>query len=295
MTLGDRSRVIAQLALAATFTTPSTVAHGQGGRAALTSQFVDESHKQPPLYQASPVTHIVPAFNTVTYALEAHLFNTEVTPESYRSGEELRIDGYSYEPYIVLSLKQIGLGFNVDGGHREITYESSSAKQQSRLDYRGLGVFGFFKLYDKPDLYSTLIVGGRSLSARHEVGETRYGESAGGRTFDYGLTGYETGLNVGMRLVKPMTIIPWANYAYTDDSKGRAVAERSDSRTMKEDLDLFWKAERPLNYGLDFALRVANVELRIGGLLGLVVSSGTGSDAVEDNSYSLCIAWDQKG
>ena len=84
--------------------------------------WIDEQKKNPSIYQSTPVTQVVPNFNTITYALLAETIDTTIKPEDpgYFSAPEtqLRVSGYSVAPHVSMSLKKIGLGFATEVGSR---------------------------------------------------------------------------------------------------------------------------------------------------------------------------------
>lgn len=174
-------------------------------RRKLADTYLEDSRNHRSIFQGAPINHIIPAFNTITYALELEQRNVLVEPENteYAGGykETLKLGGYKVSPYLALSLKHVGIGFSLEGGRRTVEYKqrvSSSFtesqpttavapnsadataniddEQKSVLDYRAVGVYiyliPFPKLKEKK-LTLTLILGGRNYSCRHEVGSSQ--------------------------------------------------------------------------------------------------------------------------
>ena len=289
----------------------ASIAVAQDQRADLVDEYQSFYTGQRPIYQAAPVTHVVPEFNTVTYVIDARQLNTEVTPKakdnfSPASDAVMKVTGYRVSPYLALSLKRVGLGFNVEAGQSDIGYSetigNNSSSQKSSVSYRGLGIYGFFKVFDGKVYDLTLIAGGRSTNARHIIspmsstwrGTTVSQESS---TYRYTVNTYEAGLNNQFHLLESVTLTPWLNYAHCDDANGSAQLTDNDPNAtlMREDLRVFWESRRTIDYGIDLGIRISGFEVRIGGLLGLVFSSAGGSDQVKDNGYSLSFTFHHKG
>jgi hypothetical protein len=273
-------------------------------RATLIDAYLKQTREQPPLYQSEPITHVVPQFNTVTYALDARLVNVEVDDADSYEDDSLKLKGYTAAPYLALSLKRFGLGFGVEAGHRTLTYASGSddhaTEQTSTVDHRGVGVYGFVKAYDGKILSATVIAGGKVLNVRHEVGPFVYGgnpeATSPADVQHYSLNEYELGLNTGIRLLKSVQLVPWADYLYVDDRAERASLESHDDyrrAAIEEDLDVFFHAQPKLSYGLDLAVRLERFEVRLGGLFGAL--AGSSADDVHDKTFSLSFSLDQKG
>jgi len=309
------SGIVGALVLTVAWAGPAWAGAQDTDRADLIDAYLKQARERPPLYQSAPVTHIVPEFNTVTYALDGHLYDTTVLPADLNkdpggngNSRTMTLKGYSVAPYVALSLKKVGLGFNVEAGRRSLSYDSKTGademKQQSTAVSRGLGIHVFFKFLDTKRLVATAIAGGRTINVRETIGPfvtTNAGVPTGtysNADMRYTLNGYDGGLNLGVRLLKGVTLIPWGNYAYIDDSNPRSMIGNSTStltNTLAEDVNVFWHAEPSLNYGLDLAVRVGGVQVRLGGLFGMIVSMGSTSDQVKDNGFSLSFSWDQKG
>jgi hypothetical protein len=301
------------LALGAALGLKSQVTLAATARENLATLLGDDLQDRPPLFQGTPITHIIPEFNTVTYAADAQWIDTLVKPEkkslaNSRGTEELAYSGWVASPYFALSLRKIGIGFNIEAGNKSLAYKdpgSTEARtQDSLLNYRGLGIYLFYKPFDSRDFVPSLMVGGKSLNASHESGylltqsQKESGNVTKSNKYSYGVFDYSVGINTQIRLVKAMTIIPWADYVWVDDAGAHTAAKNLGEYAktdFNDDVRIFWNNRPPLNYGIDFAVQVAGFEVRLGGLLGAIVASGTGSDQIKDQGLRIAFAWNQKG
>ena len=219
---------------------------------------------------------------------------------------EMAVKGYRASPYLALSLKRVGLGFNVESGATSLTfsqtYSGGAQSQNSSVSYRGLGIYGFLKVIDT-NLYDlTLIAGGRSTNVKHVIeplrsSQTNSGYQAPDQTYRYTLNSYEVGMNNELHLLKSVTVTPWANYARTDYASASAQIKDWDtnSEIMNEDLDVFWRSRKAIDYGVDLGLRVGGLEIRLGGMLGLIFTSGGNSNLVKDSGYGFSLSLHHKG
>ncbi len=256
-----------------------------------------------PIYQAAPVTHVVPEFNTVTYVIDARSYAATVkNPDTPTSGESLMVRGYKVSPYLALSLKKFGLGFNVESGEMTIDFARDSGgtnfEQTSHVTHRALGIFGFFKLIDSKMYDLTLIGGGRTYNATHKINQLhRSDQTAYDASYRYVVNQYEAGMNHDLHLLRSITLTPWANYTHIDTANATAQIKTYDGNAddMSEDLDVFWRSRRSVDYGLDLSLRVKGLEVRLGGLLGVLFTSAGGSPWVTDKGYSLSLSLHHKG
>ncbi len=278
----------------------------------LIDHYVEESQKNDAFFASTPITHVVPSFNTISYALSAISYDTVIIPEeNSRSGTSdpasLTLTGYGVSPYLSLSLKRIGLGFSVEAGDRQAEYTAANNGQYNdnrtaTLKYRGVGAFIYWIPFDKMwnKVNTTVILGGRNYTARHQ--HIRTAVSAGietnrnTTTLNYSVPSYEGGLNFNISLLKSFSMIPWGNYASIDTSNAMSQM-RSDAFErdyVESDVEVFWNDKPDLTYGLDFAAKVGSFQVRLGGLLGFFAASA-GSSQIRDESLSLAISFEQKG
>lgn len=269
---------------------------------------------RPALFQSTPTTHFVPEFNTVTYAADAKWINTDIAPAAKswvdpRDNNKLEYRGWVSSPYFALSLKKIGIGFNIEAGNKEISFNSNpwnmeKRSQISAVDYRGLGIYLFYKPFETREFVTSLTIGGKSLNAKHEISsllsETQRNQpnSPKSSKYSYSLYDYSLGMNAQIRLVKLLNIIPWADYVWIDDAAAQSSVKNLNAYNKKDfedDLQIFWHDRPALNYGIDFAMQLNNFEIRLGGLLAAILASGGSSDQITDQGFSIAVAWDHKG
>lgn len=281
-------------------------AEEQSQRAALADHYIDERKKNPSLFQGTPVSHVVPSFNTISYALAGGSIDTTVEPENQNPTypSKLHLTGYEVAPYLSLSLRRIGLGFSVESGHKEAeftnSYLTSTETRIGEVDYRGVGVFLYWIPTGKLAklITPTLIFGGRNYTAKHSH-RGQYGTSGGPTSsISYSVPNYEAGINLDVALAKALHVIPWGNYSYMDTASASSAASKlysGEADFLNTDIELFWHDRPDLSYGIDFAARFGAVQVRLGGLLGMVATAGQGSDRITDKSVRLAFSIEQKG
>lgn len=291
-------------------------------RAPIIDSFVEQRAKNPGLYQSPPIIHIVPSFNTITYAGQFEEVNLKLMPETQSpvTNNAITVTGYKLEPHLALSLKNIALGFSIERSKLQEEWIYNDAKssssysfeqrQRSNIETSGLGLNIAFVPFPRlhKQLKLALILGGKSLNVKHGISPIKY--QNGGQTsieasdiqnFRYTVNHYETGLNLSWFVLKRFAIVPWLDYALYDVAAARALfdAERYVNSGYKEafnaDLDLFFLSYPKFRYGLDFSVQVIGLELRIGGLLGTLANLNQSVDYIEDKSITLSLSIDQKG
>jgi hypothetical protein len=294
--------------LVASFATQSLSAAESSTRAEMVDHYITESKRYPSPFQSTPVSHVVPSFNTISYALSATKQDTTIGPPNAQTLSQqtrplLKLTGYTVAPYLSLSLKHIGLGFSVESGKREAVYKGNSQdERQSSLDYRGVGVFLYWIPLGKMFRIATptLILGGRNYTAKQSHQATyRYQDGSdflSKNDIRYSVPSYEGGLNIDIALLKSFSLIPWANYAYLDTKDAESQANKKDSKDyLDTDIQMFWKDRPGLRYGVDFAARLGSFQMRLGGIFGAIATKGITSERIEDNSYSLTLSFEQSG
>lgn len=289
-------------------------------RTPIVEDFVKQRAQNPGLYQSTPINHIVPSHNTITYAGQFEEVNLKLMEEpeglaDVNPNNAITVSGYKLEPHLALSLKNIAIGFSIERSKLVEEWASSDAnytyerKQKSTLETSGLGFnlafLPFPKMHKK--LRLALILGGKSLNAKHGVSyvKSQNGqvsiENADMQSFRYTVNHYEAGLNLSWFVLKRFSIIPWADYAMYDVAAAKAIfnAEKYSSgelkAVMENDLDLFFLSYPKFRYGLDFAVQVLGLEVRIGGLLGTLANLNKSVDYIEDNSVTISVSVEQKG
>ena len=286
-------------------------------RDSLQQTWSDKQKEHHNLYETTPVTHIVPDFNTITYSVRGEKIDANVSPEepSYGRNDNLKLTGYTVAPHMAVSLKHIGLGFSAEGGQRRAVYTSTGTsryeRQESYLDYRGLGLYIYW-IAPSPFQIMTpsVTLGNSSYAVKHNASLLKTSSSSAPddnsdslKNFTYTVAHYEVGLNLGMKLLKDFTFTPWAHYDVYDTKDGTKQVDTANSNhdqnhavILEKDLDLFWHSANKVKYGLDLSVRMFDrVEVHLGGLIGLVMASGYNTASVTDKSVSLGVSFDQKG
>ena len=252
-----RAWLIIALAWLANFwlSTESRAQAASTSRQAIIEKFVEQRQKNPAIYQSPPITHIVPNFNTFTYAGNVEYESSTLYPSDGNgkvtntptSSTSLKLSGYGLSPHLAMSLKRVGLGFSVESAHHEALYTNTRAifsagsetpgaassedlaigsatdTQKSTLDVSG---YGFnVSLLPLPKLTKTIklatILGIKSLNAKHSIGPTRYqqtlptGIEVEDTLYRYNVQKYEVGVNLSIQLLKGFRIIPWVAYTET--------------------------------------------------------------------------------
>lgn len=285
------------------------------------------------LFSSPPVEHIVPRRDRITFALATEYHDVTVVPQGVQAaspgGHILEFSGITISPYVAFSNKHFGIGFAADYGQMEFHYlrrdgtlaETTPGSyankpyldQYGELKFAGLGIFGYYIATHRwiPRFITpTLVVGGKSLRAEHKsTGNlTSQYQNRELTKFRYDVMKYEVGLDLGVSIVKRVTIMPWANIEWvntevpiTDDEK---IAVFSYSNTTEKsiinpavlaDQHLFWESAPALTYGIDFSVHFMRLDVHLGGLLGLVGNITKGSDRIKSNSISLGVSYDFKG
>jgi hypothetical protein len=300
-------------------------------RGVLESLYVSDYESSNALYESAPVTHVVPSFKTVTFALAAQSYDVAVTesgfagspPRSIATPEQrLDLTGYSLAPYLAISLERIGLGFGVESGARAVDYKlydrnnpdtavTGGLRQRSEHDYRAVGIYLYLLPYesrgDRP-LIASMVVGAKDYNVKAKISPSIDPARFDGRyaSFRYSVTEYELGFLFELRLLKKFSLVPWVDYTYVDvhDSVSQADEILSDpgsssdlasaAAALKGDSFVLWRARPRVDVGLDLVVRVAGFAVHLGELFGYVIDQ-QGSDAITDNGYYVSVSFDMKG
>lgn len=303
-------------------------------RQAIIEHFVEERQKSPAIYQSPPITHVVPNFNTITYAGYASYMDLSLYPgddsgnvtNSATSTAKLKLNGYTASPHLAMSLKRVGLGFSVESMRREAVYTysrsyyegspSSGAVPVTMIDTQTSSVdasgYGFnisllpFPKFSKAIKLAT-ILGVRSLNAKHTISPTQSSSTSTSPTTSfenrdtvhrYNVQKYELGINLSLQLLKGFRVIPWVDYTETVIQNNATIKETTSSTSCTEyecDIQLFWFDTPKLRYGVDVGLYIGGFEVRIGGLLGTLANLNATPAFIEDDSLTIGLSWDQKG
>ncbi len=273
-------------------------------------------HSGNSLLSAPPINHVVPQFNTLTYAIAYEHQDLTVLPRT-ESGDldtqrtnRLHLSGYTIDPHLSISLKKVGLGFSVETSKHQADYTdnslySSSAQQHSTVTASGLG----FNLSSLPfdslrkENKLALIVGVKSLNVKHEL--TPFYQEAQAATVEtqtahYNILRYSAGANLTLQLLKHFSVIPWIDYGGTDLKAARSAFSEERFGTYlaeqyADDLRLFYEATPNVRYGIDLSILVFGLDVRVGSLLGGLARLNSQPDYIKDKSFTIGLSFDQKG
>jgi hypothetical protein len=295
-------------------------AYSPDPRAPIVEDFVKQRAQNPGLYQSTPINHIVPSHNTITYAGQFEEVNLKLMEEpeglnEVNGNNAVTVTGYKLEPHLALSLKNIALGFSIERSKlaEEWTWRdaggTSLRRQNSTMETSGLGFnlafLPFPKMHKK--LRLAMILGGKSLNAKHGVSYVKYqsdsytSQNNDMQSFRYTVNHYEAGLNLSWFVLKRFAIVPWMDYAMYDVAAAKAIfnAEKYAGGELKaimeNDLNLFFLSYPKFRYGLDFSVQLLGLEVRIGGLLGTLANLNKSVDYIEDKSMTISVSIEQKG
>ncbi len=289
-------------------------------RDTIVKDFVEQRANNASLYQSPPINHIVPAFNTITYAGQFEEVNLRLMAKPQdnfplNKYAAVTVTGFKLEPHLALSLKNICLGFSIVRSKLEEEYllkypeETFEQRQKSSLETSGLGLNVAFVPFTKihKQLKLAFILSGQNLNVKHSLsylkalnGPVTIEESEM-QKFQYTVNNYSAGMNLSWFVFKHFSIVPWMDYSMTDlaEAKGIASSNRYTDTGLKpimeNDWNLFFLSYPKFRYGLDFSVQVLGLEVRIGGLLGSLASLNKSVDYIEDKSILLSVSVEQKG
>lgn len=275
---------------------------------------IDHQRSSDPTFNSTPVNHITPQFNLVTIAFDSEIINTSVENKmmSFGSYEKLQLGGYSFTPYLALSLRNIGVGISGEVGQKSAKYEtgykdstlSSVLKEESFLDYTGLGVYFYYTLFKKSKKFRMTVIGGtKLLNVKHQARSYYYNSDnpssveskSGFETIKYTIQKMELGLNMRLQVTNSVAIIPWAdisipNTNQVDELLKPATRESYtgavlNPRRYSADVELFWRNRSELIYGVDVAVKYKRLEFHIGSGIGYL--SSLNSPEEEDSGYTI--------
>ena len=280
--------------------------------------FIDYRKNGSSIYLPPPITHMVPSFNTITYAIAiekqdvtilSRLENGDVDPANESS---LALKGYTIAPHLAISLKKVGIGFSIENSKNTATYDyhpgaypTYSSRQTTTVSASGLGfnlsALPFEKLRKENKL--AVILGGKSLNVRHEYTDiVPYNLGVTSETVNvrYTVLRYQAGANLTLALLKQFRVIPWIDYGMTDTKGAEAAigeknANASSAAIFADDLRVFWKPYPNLRYGIDMSIGVFGLDIRIGSFLGSLARLNSTPDFIQDKTFSLSLSFDQKG
>jgi hypothetical protein len=294
-------------------------AQSEASRKDMQDYYIDYQRGHRTIYQSVPVTQVVPSFNTITYAGLYESTEATVTELNGIEKEELKMTGYRAAPYLSIALKKFGLGFSGETGRRKLAYDysmefrsrSQTSGQFSDVEHRGFGLYVYWIVpgVSTKNVKTTLTLGNNAYAVKHNFSDFTQNttssslESGELQRSSYNLVKNDLGLNIGIKLLKKFTLIPWINYERMDTSEAQrksdefaAAGQSSHATTLSNDVETLWHARSPTQYGIDFSIRIFDsTEIHLGGLLGQFAALTPKADHVEDKSVTLTIAVDQKG
>lgn len=268
------------------------------------------------IYQPPPITHMVPSFNTITYAIAVEKRNIEILPrlENGDRDEEndssLKLTGYTVAPHLAISLKKVGIGLSIENSKNTSEYNyhnrwgGSDIRQSSTVSTAGLGfnvsVLPFESLRKNHKL--ALIAGGKSLNVKHSFSDFSPVNQTGVDPIHvrYNILKYEVGANLTLSLLKQFRVIPWVDYTMTDVKNAEAAYDPSkngfsSSGLYEDDVRLYWQSTPNVRYGIDLSLGIFGLDIRIGSIFGKLARLGSDPDWYKDNSFNISLSFDQHG
>ena len=303
-------------------------------RAEMQGHYKDYIANSDTTFAGSPLYHITPERRTISFAGAFDIYNTTIAPDgsSIIDGSVddldhyLELTGWTVSPLITISTRNFGIGFTSENGKRQSHYvrKASSGgsfqEHHSDLTYSGFGVFGYLipKIRKLPSwVVPTVIVGFKSLAAEQKYMQPRYAEYEETNTvkYRYSVEKIHIGANLGIRIARKFTIIPW--YDMTSVKTGKASSDNSSAPTIEatetktstgattnqvspyvalflQDRELFWELYPEKTFGLDFAVKIWRIDIHLGGALGILAGASKGSDRVYEANYFLSASYSMK-
>lgn len=288
-------------------------AQSTGPRGEMIDSYISYRKSGTSIYQPPPITHMVPNFNTITYALAYEKRDVTILPRlangdlDTSNKSSLTMKGYTIDPHLAISLKKVGIGFSIENSKNTSTtqirspYNSSSdTEQRTTVAASGLGfnvsALPFESLRKENKL--ALILGGKSLNVKHDFTENLpQGSQEDPSTVRYNLLRYELGANLTLSLLKHISVIPWLDYSHTDIKAAQTApgTGNNSNSVYNDDLRLYWQAYPDLRYGIDLSIHVWGLDIRIGSFLGSMARLNAQPDYIQDKGFSVSLSFDQKG
>ncbi len=307
-------RTIASLILI--FLSTQSFAQGLEARGDMIDSLVEYRKGSSSIYQPPPITHMVPSFNTITYALAFEKRDITILPRldngdvDETQDSELGLKGYTVAPHLAISLKKVGLGLSIENSKNESNYHYQSKyggqafNQRTVVSAAGLGfnvsVLPFESLRKTHKL--AFIAGGKSLNVKHSFSDFVSADASQNEYFNarYNILKYEVGANLTLALLKQFRVIPWVDYTMTDLSNAKAAFDEKKGNyvtpgTYSDDLRLYWESTPKVRYGIDLSLGIFGLDVRIGSLLGKLARLGSDPDYYKDSSFNISLSFDQQG
>lgn len=268
------------------------------------------------IYQPPPITHMVPNFNTITYAIAVEKRDITLLPR-YENGDldtqdqsSLKLSGYTVAPHLAISLKKVGIGLSIENSKNESVYNYQNqwsnydVNQTSVVSTAGLGfnvsVLPFDSLRKNHKL--ALIAGGKSLNVKHSFSDFLSSTASGRDPIQtrYNILKYEVGANLTLSLLKRFRVIPWVDYTMTDIKNAQSAYNPQSHGYVTDgiyadDLRLYWQSSPNVRYGIDLSLGIWGLDIRVGSILGKLARLGSDPDYYKDSSFNISLSFDQQG
>ncbi|RZA16089.1 MAG: hypothetical protein EOP10_25205 [Proteobacteria bacterium] len=294
----------------------SSYAQSVAERGRMIDSLVEYRKSANSIYQPPPITHMVPSFNTITYAIAFEKRNIEILPR-FENGDldettqsSLKLTGYTIAPHLAISLKKVGIGLSIENSKNQSFYSHHNPynnydyEQTSTVSTAGLGfnvsVLPFDKLRKEHKL--AFIAGGKSLNVKHQFTDLLNTNDTSRDTLNarYNILKYELGANLTLQLLKNFRVIPWVDYTMTDVKNAEAAFDEKSgayvsSGLYKDDLRLYWQSSPNIRYGIDLSVGVFGLDIRIGSIFGKLARLGSDPDYYKDSSFNISLSFDQAG
>ncbi len=306
-------RLVATLcaALGGAFPAISEAFADNSEQAELEDYYLEDVQANGSLYKTSPVTHIVPTAKEITFALDAKRIDLKLDGDGIedrrggRNDSEIDLEGYTFTPYVAISLKRIGLGFSAEAGKKNYTYKdgNSYSQQKSELDYRAIGIYAYIIPFDNTPnwLTTSIVLGAKSFTATQKVSNMVEGSPAGRdyQTYHYTTMSYLAGTLLDFHFMKRFSVVPWLDYTFTNISQIDAAAKDkknagSNGYYLSREGEIFWRARPQTEYGIDLVCRFDLLSVHLGDFLAPLAYQEDDS-VIKDHSVQLSVSAEMKG
>jgi hypothetical protein len=302
--------------------------HPGAEREALFHEFQSYKSELSSLFSAFPQSHILPKRDNISVSVSVDRPDVTIVPKGKTVSKEKRdaskrldMAGWRATPLVAFSNKRFGVGFAGEAGEIQAHYLDKSGSDGSYLEefgsarFSGLGIYGYFlpevRLF--PSFVTPLVlVGGKRLNVTHESTGTVTSKYVSKKTkeYSYSVNKYEVGLDFSILLAKRFTVLPWSSYSMvgivdkggassTEPStnggtttNGSGSEESTVNGALNADQSLFWKLDPTLNYGIDFVVELASLQIHLGGVMGLVSNIFKVNKQVYDGGLSVGIGYE---
>ena len=290
----------------------STVAAARSIREEHQDAYANQLKNTPSIFATTPIYHIVPEENTITFAAAVNRTDATVGPLGSNVSSDrqnlsslLTYEGWSGSPYIGFSSREFGIGFTGSVGEMQSDFKMDTMLSESSLRYSGVGLFLYYspKISMLPKSVDvSVFVGGNSLNAVQEQSTdwTSDSTTSSATKYRYSVQSYTRGCNVGIHLAKRFIFIPWFDFSnnqvgkVTTANNGREFTVTS-STDLQDSMNLYWHTMPTWRYGIDFAVTLGLVDVHFGGLLGALGSINKGTDRISDQSNQFSLSMSMKG